>query len=125
MKHIANRIAKKWTDIWRPPFKYDNYGYIWDRDNVMTFSVDDLTEENDRWMQEFCDNLVKALNDEKCEKYPGLHIENGCDLFQEETLIGSFRGWGNLIGGLKMKLDEAVSVQDEMINYVMDKICIH
>ena len=36
----------KWTDIWRAPFKYDNYGYIWDNNNVMTFTVDDLTEEN-------------------------------------------------------------------------------
>ena len=115
----------KWTDIWHKPFRYDHYGYVWDKDNVMTFSVEDLTEENDRWMQEFCGNLVKALNGEECEKYPGLNIKDGCDLYQGETLIGSFRGWGNLIGGLKMKLEEAEAVQDEMINYIMDKICTH
>jgi hypothetical protein len=88
----------------------------------MTFSVDNLTPENDKWMQEFCNNLVKVLNDEPCQKYPGLHIEHGCDLYRGDELIGSFRGWGNLIGGLKMKLEEAAAVQDEMIGYVMNKI---
>ena len=112
----------KWTDIWNKPFKYDHYGYVWDTDNVMTFTVDDLTEENDRWMQEFCNNLVKALNDEECKQYPGLHIEDGCDLYRGDELIGYFRGWGHLTGGLKLSNKEAFRLQDEMIEYVMGKI---
>jgi len=112
----------KWTDIWRKPFKYDHYGYVWDTDNVMTFTVDDLTEENEKWMQEFCDNLVNALNDEECKRYPGLHIEDGCDLYRDDELIGYFRGWGHLTGGLKMKPEMAAKYQDEMIEYVMGKI---
>jgi hypothetical protein len=112
----------KWTDIWNKPFKYDHYGYVWGADGVMTFNVDDLTEENDKWMQEFCDNLVKALNDEECQKYENLHIEDGCDLYQGETLIGCFRGWGHLTGGLKMKPEMAAQYQDEMIKAVLEKI---
>lgn len=112
----------KWTDIWQKPFRHDNYGYVWDKDNVMTFSVENLTEENDKFIQDFCGNLVKVLNGEECQKYASLHVENGCDLYQGETLIGSFRGWGNLIGGLKMKLEEAAAVQDDLIGYVMNKI---
>lgn len=112
----------KWTDIWKSPFRYDNYGYIWGSGNVMTFTVEDLTEENDQWMQDFCDNMVNALNSEPCQKYPGLHIENGCDLYLGEEMIGSFRGWGHLVGGLKLKPEEAAAVQDEMIEYVMNKI---
>ena len=112
----------KWTDIWRKPFKYDHYGYVWDKDNVMTFTVDDLTPENDRWMQEFCDNLVKALNDEECKQYPGLHIEDGCDLYRGDELIGYFRGWGHLTGGLKLSNEEAFRLQDEMIKAVLEKI---
>ena len=27
-------ISLKWTDIWRAPFRYDHYGYIWDSNNV-------------------------------------------------------------------------------------------
>ena len=115
----------KWTDIWHKPFKYDHYGYVWDADNVMTFTVDDLTPENDKWMQEFCDNMVKALNGEECKQYPGLNIKDGCDLYQQgqdNLLIGSFRGWGHLTGGLKMDEENAAAVQDEMINYVMSRI---
>lgn len=112
----------KWTDIWNKPFNYDHYGYVWGADGVMTFTVDDLTAENDRWMQNFCDNMVKALNGEKCEKYPGLHIKDGCDLYQYDDLIGSFRGWGHLTGGLKMKPEMAAQYQDEMIKAVLEKI---
>ena len=112
----------KWTDIWKPPFWTDHYGYIWSADNVMTFSVEDLTEENDKFIQEFCGNLVKALNGEECKKYQGLHIDDGCDLYRGETPIGSFRGWGHLCGGLKMRAEKAAAVQDEMIKTAMDKI---
>ena len=115
-------VDLKWTDIWNKPFNYDHYGYVWGADGVMTFTVDDLTEENDKWMQEFCANLVKALNDEECQKYENLHIEDGCDLYQGETLIGYFRGWGHLCGGLKLSNEEAFRLQDEMIEYVMGKI---
>ena len=114
----------KWTDIWKKPFWTDHYGYVWDKDNVMTFTVDDLTPENDRWMQEFCDNMVKALNGEECNEYSNLHIEEGCDLYRGDELIGSFRGWGHLTGGLKMTPDEAIVVQDEMIKAVLEKIGI-
>lgn len=114
----------KWTDIWQKPFRYDHYGYVWDKDNVMVFTVDDLTPENDRWMQEFCDNMTKALNGEECNEYSNLHIEEGCDLYRGDELIGSFRGWGHLTGGLKMTPDEAIVVQDEMIKAVLEKIGI-
>jgi hypothetical protein len=114
----------EWTDIWRKPFKHDHYGYVWDKDNVMTFTVDDLTEGNDKWMQEFCGNLVKALNDEECEKYENLHIEDGCDLYKGDELIGYFRGWGHLTGGLKLSNEEAFRLQDDMIGYVIHKISI-
>ena len=115
----------KWTDIWRAPFRYDHYGYIWDSNNVMTFTVNDLTEENDQWMQEFCDNMVKALNNEECKQYSGLNVKDGCDLYKDEELIGFFRGWGHLTGGLKMTPEEAAAIQDKMIEFVMSKIYIH
>ena len=115
-------LNMKWTDIWRAPFRYDHYGYIWDSNNVMTFTVNDLTEENDQWMQEFCDNMVKALNDEKCKQYPGLNVKDGCDLYKGEELIGFFRGWGHLTGGLKMSSEEAAAIQDEMIEFIMSKM---
>ena len=111
-----------WKDIWNKPFQSDHYGYVWGADGIPVFTVEDLTEENDKWMQDFCRNMVKALNDEECEKYPGLYVNDGCDLYQGDTLIGSFRGWGWLTGGLKMHEKMAARYQDDMIKAVMEKI---
>ena len=113
----------QWTDIWRKPFKYDHYGYIWDRDNVMTFTVDDLTEENDKEMAELCSSIVTALNGEEVtRKYRGLVIKDGCDLYLDGKMVGYFRGWGHLTGGLKMNSYQAAQVQDQLIREVLNKI---
>ena len=118
-----------WKNIWHAPFRYDHYGYVWDKDNVMVFTVDDLTEENDIWMQRFCENMVKALNGEECYKYPGLYVKDGCDLYQNdvkvnqgEVPLGSFRGWGHLTGALKFSCEDAAKIQDKMIEFVLSKM---
>lgn len=113
----------KWTDIWQAPFWYDDCGYIFDKNNTMTFTVDDLTESNWKEMDDFCRNIVTALNgDGEVKKYPGLEVKDGCDIYRGEECIGYFRGWGHLTGGLKLSEEEAASVQDELVNYVMSKI---
>lgn len=113
----------KWTDIWKPPFKYDHYGYVWDKDNVMTFSASDLNEENDKEIAELCKTIVAVLNGEEAKKkYSDLSVRYGCDLFKGETMIGSFRGWGHLTGGLKLDMTEAEKIQDQMITYVVERI---
>ena len=115
----------KWTDVWKPPFKTDHYGYVWDRDNVMTFSVNDLTKENDAEMQHLCADIVTALNGGTPENlWEGLYIKDGCDLYRGEELLGSFRGWGHLTGGLKLSGYESAQVQDQLIKYVLTKISL-
>ena len=112
-----------WKDIWHGPFKTDHYGYVWDRDNVMTFSLNDLTEENDAEMQSLCRDIVAALNGETPQKqWDGLIIKDGCDLYRGGELLGSFRGWGHLTGGLKLSGYEAAKVQDQLISNVLVKI---
>lgn len=121
----TNKNKESWKNVWKGPFRYDHYGYVWSYDNVMVFTVDDLTEENDKWMQDFCNNMAKALNNEECEKYPGLHIKDGVDLYQYDNLIGYFRGWGHLTGtgGLNLSDKEAIELQDQMIQVVLERIC--
>lgn len=112
-----------WKEVWHGLFRYDHYGYIWDRDNVMTFSVNDLTEENDKQMADLCSSIVAALNGEEVrKKYSGLFVKDGCDLYKGEELLGSFRGWGHLTGGLKLESVQAARVQDQLIKYVLTKI---
>ena len=113
----------KWTDVWKPPFKTDHYGYVWDKDNVMTFSVNDLTKENDAEMQYLCADIVTALNGGTLEnRWDGLFIKEGCDLYRGDELLGSFRGWGHLTGGLKLSGYEAAKVQDQLIIHVLRKL---
>lgn len=113
----------KWTDVWKPPFKTDHYGYVWDRDNVMTFSVNDLTKENDIEMQHLCADIVTALNGGTLEnRWDGLYVKEGCDLYKGEECLGSFRGWGHLTGGLKLSGYEAAKVQDQLIKHVLTKL---
>ena len=64
-KDTENSKELTWQDIWNAPYTTDNYGYVFGGDGVMVFTVDDLTEENDKWMQEFCQNMAKALNGEE------------------------------------------------------------
>ena len=112
-----------WKDVWHGPFKTDHYGYVWDRDNVMTFSVNDLTEENDAEMQHLCADIVTALNGDTLEnRWDGLYVKEGCDLYKDNILLGSFRGWGHLTGGLKLSGYEAARVQDQLIKYVLTKL---
>lgn len=113
----------KWTDIWHAPFWYDDCSYIFDKDSVMTFTVDDLTDDNEKWFKTFCEDMVKVLNgEEPSQTYPGLVIKNGCDIYQYEILLGYFRGWGHLTGRLQLSEEEAAEIQDELIKYVMDKL---
>ena len=113
----------KWNDVWKKNFRYDNYGYIWDGEGTMVFSVDDLTDENDQLMNTFCQNIVNVLNEkEPFLQYAGLTIKDGCDLYMNDDMVGSFRGWGHLTGVLHLSDEVAAKVQDELINYVMGKI---
>lgn len=114
----------KWNDIWQAPFWYDHYGYVWAKDNVMVFTVDDLTEENDKFMNDLACDIADVLNGKESQKkYEGLEIKDGCDLYMNDELIGSFRGWGHLTGGLKLEPHAAAELQDNMINFVLNKIC--
>lgn len=115
----------KWTDIWQPPFWYDHYGYVFAKDNVMVFTVEDLTEENDKFMNDLACNISAVLNGHSIneeDKYKNLEIKDGWDLYMNDEILGSFRGWGHLTGGLKLSYDDACAMQNDMMNFVLSKI---
>ena len=113
----------EWTDVWKPPFWTDHYGYVWDKDNVMTFTAEDLSPENDKEIRELCRDIVAALNGEQPGRvWTGLYVQDGCDLYRNNILLGSFRGWGHLTGGLKLSGYEAAKVQDQLIIHVLRKL---
>lgn len=69
-------------------------------------------------LQDICD----ALNGWKINKYKDVEV-NGCELTINGCLI-RIRGWRHLIGigGLHLKPEEAVKIQDEFIKYIINKI---
>lgn len=113
----------KASDVWFPPFRTDLYGWIYDKNNEPVFSFEIPTsEEEDLEFVGMARNIVNILNGKEGEKYAGLSIKDGCDLYQENRLIGSFRGWGHLTGRLNLSCEEAARVQDEFIEFCLEKI---
>ena len=114
----------EWQDIWHGPYRYDHYGYIWDFENVMVFSAEDLTYENQITINALCGDIVAILNtgEDAVVKWPDLEIREGCDLWQGDQQLGSFRGWGHLTGGLKLTPERAADLQDQLISYVMKRL---
>ena len=120
---MKNKKFTTWTDVWKKPFKYDGYGYVWDGDNTMVFTVDDLRDDNEAFCKEFCENIVNVLNgDGHYGMYDGIYVKDGCDIYLGSELVGYFRGWGHLTGGLRLSTDDACELQDSLINYVIGKI---
>ena len=106
--------------IWKLPFRYDKYGWIYDSDDTPVFSFelgDDVTDE-------MAINIANLIIDSTGELVSGLHIEDGCDLFQDDVYLGSFRGWGHLTSPAccGLSCEDACKVQDNLIEYCMQRI---
>ena len=117
-------LISKALKIWKGPFWTDNYGWIYSSENVPAFTFEcPESEEEDREFIGMARNIVKILNGEEGVKYSNLSIQDGCDLYMGDRLLGSFRGWGHLTGnGCHLSSEEAAKVQDAFIEYCMEKI---
>ena len=118
-----NKI-QDWKEVWVAPFRED-FGYITSFNDVMTFTVDMCIDPEDPKIQGLVNDIIRVLNgDASSRKYSGLQIQDGCDLYWDGNMVGYFRGWGHLTGdgGLHLPAEEAVKIQDQLINFVMDKI---
>lgn len=110
-----------WKEVWKGPFWYDQGGYVWSKDNVMTFTAS--IDLSDREIDEVCLAVAAVLNGETPgKKYPHLEVKYGCDLFSGETMIGSVRGWSHLTATLKLDTLEAEEVQDGLIKFIIEQL---
>lgn len=122
---MKNNNINDWTDVWIGPFRYDGYGYIYSKNDVMTFTVDMNVDSEDPFIYKLIKDMITILNGGEIKtKYEGLVIKDGCDLYKGDTMIGYFRGWGHLTGSGALNLPEekAGMLQDRLITYVMDKL---
>lgn len=116
-------------EVWKLPFKYDEWGYIWTSEREMVFTFDDSVIEKKvngviKMDNTFAYNFTNLLNGKDGEKISGLEVKDGCDLYMDGKYIGCFRGWGHLtgIGGLNLSDEDAAEVQDEFIADCLTKL---
>lgn len=105
---------------WKLPFRYDKYGWIYDSDDTPVFSFelgDDVTDE-------MAINISNLIINGTGEPVENLHIEDGCDLYQGDLCLGSFRGWGHLTSPAccGLSCEDACKIQDNLIEYCMQRI---
>lgn len=115
----------KWTEVWEKQFRYDGYSYIWSGNDVMVFTVDMERDPESKFIENLMNDMLTVLNGGEVEnKYEGLEVKDGCDLYCDGIIIGSFRGWGHLTGSgaLGLSEKEAIAIQDAMINFVLNKL---
>ena len=119
--------------VWVGQFYFDDFSYIWDKNNVMVFTFEDevFAKKNEDgelvWDSKFGYRFVDLLNEVPgTEKLSGLEIRDGCDLYMGDKMLGYFRGWGHLTGTgpgcLNLTCEEAAEVQDEFMADCLSKL---
>ena len=119
---MKNSIA----GVWSLPFKKDPDGYsvyIWDNEHNMCFNY----LGNDYALYE---RIVNLLNGEPAEPFKRVGFnENTIAVSDDEQATEAkpillVRGWGHLTGrgGLRLSVEEAVSKQNELLEYCARKL---
>lgn len=104
----------------RPPFTYDGYSYVWDKDSKMVLMFTSKSIDNDDR-----EKIVRKLNGNQVEgfslsdiKYSETEYHSGglCIMWQ--------RGWGYLTGsgGLNLSGKEARKIQEEFAHFVVNSL---
>lgn len=117
----------KINDVWKPPFKFDGWGYVWSENRNMAFSIEPWVMQDDNLYKTAVmlgETIEKALNGENVEKIEGLELRDSVDLYVNGINFGCFRGWGAMVGmgGFNLRTKEAAKLQDEFISNCMSKI---
>ena len=123
---MKKREIKTWRDVWGPYFHY-HWGYVMDNFSTSAFSIDLNRRDDDPFIEQLGKSIAEVLEtgNELKIPYERLEIKDGCDLYLGDIRLGAFRGWGYLTGtgGLNLPEERATELQDQMIDYVMKRIC--
>lgn len=122
MKKIRRDLNFK--DVWTFPFKKDPGGYssyVWDSKSHICF--DFLSNDYDLY-----DRIVKLLNGDDAPKFKHvgrdrihIHVSESGEINDRKHVL-LVRGWGHLTGGLKLSSEEAIRLQDELLDYCVSML---
>ena len=115
----------KWQDCYKLPLKVDDYCPIitWTADNQRAFDwcVDVSSEKQQE--------LIDMINGTKRHQFKHKFYREGIGIYSDNPifdgeLILIIRGWGYLtgIGGLHLPQEEAIKIQDEFGDYIVEQL---
>lgn len=101
-------------DIYKGPFTIDNnYCYVWSANHVMTFNC---LIDNEKLL----DSIIEKLNYGTLDCY-NTKYENEI-IYINDCPVFLIRGWGHLTGSLNLHTEEAVKIQDDFCNWVVETL---
>ena len=126
-----NFVPKDWTECYRLPLHLDDYCiYAWDADGGMALSCFELKyDEKGNYLSgepERIKHIIDVINGDCSSDFePEWKLsDEPCAITYKGEHQFLVRGWGHLIGcgGLNLPAELAAKMQDEFINYILDKL---
>lgn len=107
-----------WRNVYQLPLKYNEYCpfWVWSNNNVHAIDILRNLEDNDY------KKLVRVLNrEEKFNKSHDFCISDDTIFCDNKPLL-RVRGWGHLtgIGALNLPVLEAIKIQNDFLNYLLE-----
>ena len=131
-KQYPEFVPKNWTDCYKMPLHLDKYGvFAWDAEGNMALSgfkrkFDErqiyLPEERER-----IKHIIDVINGDCPSDFnPGWKLSDieSCAINYNGEYQFLVRGWGHLTGcgGLNLPEDLAAKIQDEFIDYIINRL---
>lgn len=111
-------MKREFEKAFTPPFRLDRIG-SWSYDSKDNFAFQFITPNHQRRNE-----IIKCINSEyKSEMLGVITHEKGIIKSDNDELI-LIRGWGYLTGtgGLNLPDIEAAKIQDDLANYIVEKL---
>jgi hypothetical protein len=109
-----------WRKVYKLPFKYDDYNYVWADNGTMTLTFDiDYCEENKR---DIILKVVKKLNGDSSIKFKKKFELEEIEFYYDNEFVFTIRGWGHLTGVLKLSEIEAEKTQDDFALWILETL---
>ena len=109
-----------WKKFYKLPLELDPEpfcSYAWTKDGEMALQFNDLSRED-------VQNIINGINGTSDFKIPKLTLRDKVDFYKDGKEIFYVRGYGGLtgIGGRNFSRKKADKIQDEFVEYILNKL---
>ena len=117
-----------WTDVWKGPFKYDEGGDVYSKDNVWVFTPDISLDYDDPEIMKLIADITEVLNtgEELKEKYTGMEIVADIDMmediYQLKRAKVDKKNAEDIVKEYEDKIKKAMGASDKVVNNMGDTL---